>query len=149
MVLQARDRPPQTEPFTVTPETTPRRFLWRVLLSATRYTVPGALVSMVEHISTALVPVVIGLAIDRAIATGDTSRLWGWLGVLAAIGVARIVAARMSQQLGIHAAQRAQHQLRATLSRVVLHPSGASARQPDGAVVSLMTNDVTRVACSA
>ena len=89
---------------------------------------------------------VMGVAIDRALATGDVSELVVWIGVLVALYVALTAAARFTNRLNAYAIQWLAHRLRATLSTRVLHPGDGVARAPDGAVVSVMTNDVTRLA---
>ncbi|WP_378069548.1 ABC transporter transmembrane domain-containing protein [Actinoplanes subglobosus] len=90
--------------------------------------------------------VVMGLAIDRALATGDTGQLVLWLAVLVALYVLLTAAARLTNRLNAHVIQLLQHRLRATLSTGVLHPGGGAVRAPDAAVVSVMTNDVARLA---
>ena len=101
---------------------------------------------MLWQVGEALVPVVMGVAIDRALATGDAAQLGWWLVVLAGVFLMLSLAFRFAAQLAERATEAVQHRLRATLSRAVLHGDGAGARAPDGGVVSLMTNDVTRLA---
>lgn len=146
VLWQASAEPPDVEPFRVTPETTPRRFLFRVILSLKKLTIPAALLGIGWQVGEALVPVVMGAAIDRALATGDAAQLALWLLLLAAVFLALSLSFRFASQLTERATELAQHRLRATLSRGVLHADGAGARRPDGGVVSMMTNDVTRTA---
>ena len=132
-------------PFAVGPETTPGRFALRVIGSVRRSTVPATLLAIVWQVGEAAVPVVMGVAIDRALATGDAGQLGLWLGVLVALYVALTAAAGLSLRLTVSAVQLVAHRLRATLSARVLHPAGAAARAPGGEVVSVMTNDVGRL----
>ncbi|MGO2746877.1 ABC transporter transmembrane domain-containing protein [Microbacterium sp.] len=143
---QAPPDPPTVVPFAVTERMSPARFLLVVIFSVKRFTVPAAVLAVLWQVGEALVPVVMGLAIDRALATGDTRQLVLWLVVLAAVFVMLSLAFRFAAQLTARATEAVQHRLRATLSRAVLHRDGAAARAPDGGVVSLMTNDVTRLA---
>ncbi|MGB4780410.1 ABC transporter transmembrane domain-containing protein, partial [Microbacterium sp.] len=144
---QAPDAPPQAVPFPVTASTTPVRFQRMVLFSAKRYTVPAAVLSVGHQVGEALVPVIAGVAIDQAVAAGDPARLVWWLGVLAVVYVGLSMSARFAGRLTALATERVQHQLRSTLSRRVLHPDGTgSAPRPDGSVVSVMTNDIARIA---
>ena len=144
---QAPAAPPDLPSFGFEESTTPRRFLLRVLFSANRLTLPAAGCFIASQIGESLVPVVMGVAIDRALATGDVAELAVWLLVLALVFVVVAIGQRFSQQLVAVAQQRVQHRLRSTLSARVLHPTGQSgARGPDGGLVSLMTNDVLRVA---
>ena len=149
VLWQAPPTPPAAVLFGVDTATTPARFLMRVLLSARRYTIPAAILGILWQVGEALVPVVMGIAIDRALATGDMGQLMLWLAVLAGVFLMLSLAFRFAAQLVERAAQLVQHRLRATLSRAVLHADGAGARQPGGGVVSMMTNDVTRVASTA
>lgn len=143
---QAPPDPPAVEPFPVEPGTTPKRFLLRVIFSAKRLTLPAAVFATLQMVGSSLVPVLMGVAIDRALATGDPGRLVMWLVAIAVDFVVIATAGRFAQQLMFLAGQRVQHRLRASLSRTVLHPRVSERPQLDGAVVSLMTNDVMRVA---
>jgi ABC-type multidrug transport system fused ATPase/permease subunit len=87
-----------------------------------------------------------GLAIDRALATGDAGQLVLWLGALVALYIVLTVAAKFAVQLTAYAIQLLQHRLRSTLSTGVLHPVGGTVHAPSGGVVSVMTNDVGRLA---
>ncbi|MFE0155296.1 ABC transporter transmembrane domain-containing protein [Nonomuraea sp. NPDC059007] len=137
--------PAGARPFESGPGITPGRFLLRVIFSVRRVSVPAMLLAIVWQVGESAVPVVMGLAIDRALATGDGGQLVLWLGVLVALYVALTSAARFSLRLTAYAVQILQHRLRGTLSTGVLHPVGGTARAPDGGVVSVMTNDVARL----
>ncbi|MGV8839123.1 MAG: ABC transporter transmembrane domain-containing protein [Bauldia sp.] len=141
---QAAADPPTVQPFKVTG--TPGRFLLRVILSLPRVTIPAMLLAIVWQVGEAAVPVVMGVAIDRALATGDAGQLVLWLGVLVAVYLALTSAARLGNRLTVHALQLLQHRLRSTLSAEVLHPVGGGARAADDGIVSIMTNDVLRLA---
>lgn len=143
--LLAPAEPVGARPFESGPGTTPGRFLLRVIFSVRRISVPAMLLAIVWQVGESAVPVVMGLAIDRAVATGDEGQLVLWLGVLVALYVALTSAARLSLRLTAHAVQVLQHRLRGTLSTGVLHPVGGAARAPDGNVVSVMTSDVARL----
>ncbi|MCY1143601.1 ABC transporter ATP-binding protein [Actinoplanes sp. Pm04-4] len=137
--------PPDARPFEVRPGERPGRFVARVVFSLPRVTVPAMLLAIVWQVGESAVPVVMGLAIDRALATGDAGQLGRWLGALVALYVALTAAAGLSLRLTAYAVQVLQHRLRGTLSIGVLHRVGGAARAPDGGVVSVMTNDVTRL----
>ncbi|MEV8375654.1 ABC transporter ATP-binding protein [Kribbella sp. NPDC056861] len=117
-----------------------------MILSLRRITVPAALAATVWQVGEAAVPVVMGVAIDRALATGDAGQLVLWIGALVALYVVLTVAAKFATVLTAYAVQLLQHRLRSTLSTGVLHPAGGTAHAPDGGVVSVMTNDVGRLA---
>lgn len=146
VLWQAPTDPPDVQPFEAGSGTTAGRFLLRVILSVRRVSVPAALAAIVWQVGEAAVPVVTGLAIDRALATGDAGQLVLWLGALVATYVGLTVAAKFATQLTAYAIQLLQHRLRSTLSTRVLHPVGGNAHAPAGSVVSVMTNDVARLA---
>ncbi|MET9133105.1 ABC transporter transmembrane domain-containing protein [Streptomyces antibioticus] len=137
--------PLDARPFACGPGTTPGRFLLRVIFSVRRISVPAMLPAIVWQVGESAVPVVMGLAIDRAVATGDEGQLVLWLGVLVALYAALTSAARLSLRLTAHAGQVVQHRLRGTLSTGVLHPVGGTGRASGGDVFSVMTNDVARL----
>ncbi|MEV6172497.1 ABC transporter ATP-binding protein [Streptomyces sp. NPDC051954] len=145
MLWQAPTDPPEVQPFEAGSGTTAGRFLLRVILSVRRVSVPAALAAIVWQVGEAAVPVVMGLAIDRALATGNAGQLVLWLGALVALYIVLTVAAKFAVQLTAYAIQLVQHRLRSTLSTGVLHPVGGSVHAPGGGVVSVMTNDVARL----
>jgi ABC-type multidrug transport system fused ATPase/permease subunit len=146
VLWQVPAEPPDFRPFEVGAGTTPGHFLLRVIFSVKRVTVPAMLLAIVWQVGESAVPVVMGVAIDRALATGDAGQLVLWLGVLVALYIVLTVAARFANWLTAYAVQLLQHRLRSTLSIGVLHPVGGAARAPDGSIVSVMTSDVARLA---
>lgn len=146
VLWQARADPPPVAPFAITSAMTPRRFLARVVLSAWRLSLPAAVLAVAWQVGESLVPIVMGVAIDRALATGDAAQLALWLAALALVFLVLSLSYRFSAQLTALAIEQVQHRLRVTLSRTVLHPSDGGGGRPGGSVVSLMTNDVARLA---
>lgn len=146
---QARGEPPDLPPFEVGAGMRPGRFVARVILSLPQVTIPAMLLAIVWQVGESAVPVVMGVAIDRGLATGDAGQLGLWLGVLIALYVALTAAAGLSLRLTVSSVQLLQHRLRSTLSARVLHPVGAATRAPNGDVVSVMTNDVGRLSNAA
>jgi putative ABC transport system ATP-binding protein len=98
----------------------------------------------------ALVPVLIGLAIDRGVVDGDVPGLLLWLGVLAAVYVGLSVSFRFSARAGERAAVTAAHRLRAELVGRVLAPEGGAeeGRLP-GELTNIATEDAKRVGAVA
>ncbi|MFF9067308.1 ABC transporter transmembrane domain-containing protein [Streptomyces sp. NPDC014891] len=146
VLLQAPPEPVQAPDAEAGAGITPGRFLLRAILSVKRVTVPATLLAIVWQVGESAVPVVMGVAIDRALATGNAAQLALWLGVLTGLYIALTMAAKVTNRLTSYAVQLLQHRLRSTLSNAVLHPVGGEARPPDGSVVSVMTNDVARLA---
>ncbi len=142
---QAAPEPPDARPFETRASDTPGRFVVRVIFSIPRITVPAMLLAITWQVGESAVPVVMGLAIDRALAAGDAGQLLLWIGVLVVVYIVLTMAARFTGRLNVTALQLLQHRLRTTLSSRVLHPRHTTVRPPDGGVVSTMTNDVARV----
>jgi len=93
----------------------------------------------------ALVPVVIGVIIDRAVATGDIGRLAIWGGVLVALFAVLSHAYRFGSRLGVAALQLEMHQLRVEVSEHVLGPEGARTGLLPGETLSLATSDAETI----
>lgn len=133
------DRPP-----------TPHGLLLSVLTGRgrRRHVVLGTLGLMGHQVAEMLVPVVVGVTIDRAVVPGDIRALGGWLVVLLAL----FVALTLSWRLGLTGTTRAylgaEHDLRQRVVARVLDAHGGPARTP-GATLSLATSDATRVAGTA
>ncbi|MBN9792675.1 ABC transporter ATP-binding protein [Pseudonocardia sp. TMWB2A] len=144
--LQVPPDPLAVDPFTVDGRISARRFTARVATSAPKLTVPAAGLAVIQHTCTALVPVIMGLAIDRALRSGNFVQLTGWLLLLGANFVFLAVGTRFSAQLAARAVQMVEHRLRSTLSGTVLHPLDGRVRQANGSLLSTTTNDVTRLA---
>jgi putative ABC transport system ATP-binding protein len=106
----------------------------------------GALLLMAHQAAEALVPVVVGVIIDEAIATSDGARLAVALAVLAGLFVVLSIAFRLGFRLAVRAEERAAHELRVELAQRVLHPAGgAEAGRLPGELLSIATSDAQRV----
>lgn len=106
----------------------------------------GALLGSGHQIGEALVPVLIGVAIDQAVTDSDTGALLVCLGVLAVGYVALALSFRFGAMAGERAAARAEHTLRISLVRRILDPGGGAeeGRLP-GALANIATEDAKRV----
>ncbi|MGH3693990.1 MAG: ABC transporter ATP-binding protein [Pseudonocardiaceae bacterium] len=95
----------------------------------------------------AMVPVLVGVIIDRGIATGDAVALAGWLAVLAALFTVLSMGFRFGARLTARAQEAAGLDLRLTVTGRLLDPRGGAAtgRLP-GELLSIATADVSRVA---
>nr|WP_202462605.1 ABC transporter ATP-binding protein [Streptomyces sp. SID8374] len=94
----------------------------------------------------ALVPVLIGLIVDRAVVRPDGGALALWLVVLAVVYAMLSYGFRFGARAGERAAEQAAHQLRLDVVRRVLAPhGGAEAGRPPGALVNVATEDARRV----
>ncbi|GHF93049.1 multidrug ABC transporter ATP-binding protein [Amycolatopsis bullii] len=94
----------------------------------------------------ALVPVVIGVVIDQAVAGGSVGTLLVWLAVLGVLFAALSNSYRLGARFGERAAERAAHGLRIDIARRVLDPGGvADSGTLAGELVSIGTSDAKRV----
>jgi putative ABC transport system ATP-binding protein len=106
----------------------------------------GALLLMTHQVAEALVPVMVGVVIDRAVATGETNALLWSLGLLALLFVVLSNAFRIGYAIISRAGFVAEHELRVRLAQRVLDPAGgAAAGSMPGELLSIATSDAKRV----
>ncbi|WP_210571454.1 ABC transporter ATP-binding protein [Streptomyces sp. GESEQ-4] len=106
----------------------------------------GSLLGSGHQAGEALVPVLIGVVIDRAVTDSDTGALLRWLAVLAVVYTGLALSYRYGAWSGDRAAAQAEHDLRITLVRRVLHPrGGAEEGRLPGALANVATEDAKRV----
>ncbi|WP_239118026.1 ABC transporter transmembrane domain-containing protein, partial [Sphaerisporangium melleum] len=110
----------------------------------------GAVLGAAHQTGEALVPVLIGVVIDQAVAGGDAGALARGLAVLAVVYVGLSFGFRFGARAGERAAEQAAHTLRTRLVRRVLHPGGGAeqGRLP-GALATIATEDAKRVGAVA
>jgi putative ABC transport system ATP-binding protein len=126
--------------------TTGREVLRRSITGQRRSVALASLLTACHQGGEALVPVVIGVVIDQAVAGGSVGTLIFWLAVLAVLFAALSTSYRLGARFGERAAERAAHDLRLDVGRRVLHPGGgAEAGNLAGELVSIGTSDAKRV----
>ena len=94
----------------------------------------------------ALVPVLIGVIIDRAVGTGTTVALLAWLGVLGVVFACLTTFWRWGARHLVVAKQRETHQLRIEVVERVLDPRGQRTGMRAGEVLQVATSDAERAA---
>ncbi|MER5195153.1 ABC transporter ATP-binding protein [Streptomyces sp. NPDC002755] len=106
----------------------------------------GAALGCVHQLGEALVPVLIGVVIDQAVAGQDAGRLALWLAVLAVMYVALSWSFRLGARAGERGAEEAAHTLRLAIVRRVLDARGGAedGRLP-GELANVATEDAKRV----
>ncbi|WP_026918293.1 ABC transporter transmembrane domain-containing protein [Gordonia shandongensis] len=144
--FHAPERPPPHRPIRVDPDTTASRLVLRTVFADVRRTLPAGVLTVAHQIGEALVPVVMGLAIDRAVATGDWSATLRWIVVLAAVFAMLSIGYRFGSRIGYLGMNTVQHRLRTQVTDRILDPRGFRCRQPPGALLSIATADVQRLA---
>ena len=146
LFLQAPQRPRVADPVVYDDDPSPARFTWRVILGAKRFTLPGGGLLIVSNIAAAALPVIAGVAIDRGIAAGDLGQLLLWAAVLLLDVVVMSLTFRFGGRLGFFGMQTVQHRLRMQVTDRLLDPAGMKDRRLGGAMLSVATGDVFRLA---
>ncbi|WP_406153006.1 ABC transporter ATP-binding protein/permease [Streptomyces anulatus] len=98
-----------------------------------------------HQVAEALVPVLLGLVVDRAIGRNDPGALLGLLGALAALFAALILCWRTGSRLTTGVYAYGEHDLRLLATGRALHPRGMAARRPPGEVLTIATSDASNV----
>ncbi|MFE7483510.1 ABC transporter transmembrane domain-containing protein [Streptomyces sp. NPDC057552] len=123
-----------------------RGVLRRAVAGQRRDVVTGSLLGAAHQTGEALVPVLIGMIVDRAVVRPDGGALALWLVVLAVVYAMLSYGFRFGARAGERAAEQAAHALRLDVVRRVLAPhGGAEAGRPPGALVNVATEDARRV----
>ncbi|MGW1544831.1 ABC transporter ATP-binding protein [Streptomyces sp. NPDC002309] len=123
-----------------------RRVLWGAVGGQRRDVVLGALLGMGHQTGEALVPVLIGLAVERGVVAGDARGLLMWLGVLALVYIGLSYSFRFGARAGERASVTAAHLLRTRLvSRVLAPEGGAEEGRLPGELANTATEDAKRV----
>lgn len=123
------------------------RALARQVLAQQRRRAGLASVLFVSHqIGEILVPVVAGLAIDRAVVNGDGGALVRWLVLLALVFAVLSTSWRWADRLLTQAVEDAAHRLRLRLAARLLCDGGTARPMTPGEAVSLATDDAAGAA---
>jgi putative ABC transport system ATP-binding protein len=117
-----------------------------ILRRNARRLVPGTLLLSLHQLCEAAVPLVIGLAVDRAVATGSVPAIVLWVGVLAGLFLILTTAYRQGARLVTTAIAHEGHHLRVALSRTLLDPRGVRTEHETGALLSISSSDVDSAA---
>ena len=108
-----------------------------------RDVVGSALLAVGHQLSEAAVPVVVGVALDRAIGTGDGSALGLWLAVVAGVFVVLASCGAIAYWLMDRARLRAGRDVRVRVAARVLDPAGGAPGRP-GEQIGLASSDADR-----
>ena len=106
----------------------------------------GVLLLAGHQAAEALVPVLIGVIIDRAVGTGAVAPLLIWVAVLGALFASLTAAWRFGARHLVVAMQREMHQLRIEVVTRVLDPRGQRTGMRAGEVLQVATSDAERAA---
>ena len=127
------------------PGGTGRHVLRDVVAGERRDIAVGCALGAVHQICEALIPVLIGFIVDRAVVHPDGASLARWALVLAVVYVFLSGGFQLGARAGERAVERAGHTLRMRLVRRLLAPyGGAATGRPPGSLVSVATEDARR-----
>lgn len=99
-----------------------------------------------HQVAEALVPVVIGAVIDRAVATSDAAALGTWILVLGILFTGLLLSWRFAARISDSVTEHGAHRLRMDIARRSLDPHGMNPRRMPGEVYSIATSDAGSVA---
>ncbi|MQW75260.1 ATP-binding cassette domain-containing protein [Nocardioides sp. dk4132] len=126
--------------------TTPGALLRRTVCRHARTLAGASALVTVWQVAELMVPVLIGVVIDRAVVTGDGWQMLLWAGVFALHFVVLSLSYRFGARMGNRALHTESHALRTEVSAHVLSGRGARADRLPGDVVSIATADAEMVA---
>nr|EJI96257.1 ABC transporter transmembrane region family protein [Rhodococcus sp. JVH1] len=99
-----------------------------------------------HQVAETLVPISIGVIVDRAVATGDVFALAVWLCALALLFLVLTAAWRFGARFIVVAMQNEAHQLRMEVAHRILDPRGVRTDLRAGELLSVSTSDADRAA---
>ncbi|MFI1396050.1 ABC transporter ATP-binding protein [Streptomyces sp. NPDC020681] len=123
-----------------------RDVLRRAIRGQRRDVALGSVLGAGHQAGEALVPVVIGYVIDRAVSRGDGGQLLLWIAALAVAYLGLSFSFRFGARAGERASEVAAHELRTEVVERILDPAGGAddGRLP-GALTNIATEDARRV----
>lgn len=93
-----------------------------------------------------MIPVLIGVVVDRAIGRSDVRELVLWLAVLGALFIALILSWRYGARSLTAVSTRGEHDLRLRAVRRVMHPHGMRTSRATGETLTITSSDTAAVA---
>jgi putative ABC transport system ATP-binding protein len=128
------------------PPLTPGALVRQTLLRQRRRLAGAIALITLWQVCEAGVPILIGVVIDRAVASGEVDRLLLWGAVLCLHFTVLSLGYRFGSRIGFRAFQEESHRLRTGVSGRVLSPGGARLDRLPGDVLAVATGDAETVA---
>ncbi|MFC4066607.1 ABC transporter ATP-binding protein [Actinoplanes subglobosus] len=101
----------------------------------------GTALSGIYQLSAAFVPIMIGVIVDRAVATGDVIALLAWTAVLGLVYLVHVVSYRFAARRLQRAIVEESHRLRVEIAARILHPRGVRTDRHAGDLLTVSTSD--------
>lgn len=118
----------------------------KVALSQRPWSFVASAAMAVVFVSNGVTPVVVGRAVDDAVATSSLDRLWFWIGVLGCVFVVAIAANWTARLMLIRSQQLVSHDLRTLVTDRIGDPRGFAGRdRTAGGLLSVASADTNRV----
>ncbi|MEY8209331.1 ABC transporter transmembrane domain-containing protein [Corynebacterium sp. MNWGS58] len=129
------------------PAPSERFWLLKTIFLYHRLTIPAAVATVIMFLCTGLTPVIVGRAIDDAVASGELPALLWWLAVLAATFVVHAMCGWFGRKYLALAMLRTGHSLRMAVTDRIAHPRGLGGqRRTAGELLSIASSDTQRIA---
>ncbi len=123
----------------------PRHLVFRTIAASPGLASGAAALMIVQQVAEFTVPVLLGLAIDKGIATGDVQRTAFWACLLVADFLVLVIAQLGGSRLGLRAVESTQHRLRLALVERLLAPTGLKRTRSVGELLAITGSDITRL----
>ena len=124
----------------------PWRFLWWTIKGQWRTIALGMLFGVIWMTCSAVVPAVIGKAIDEGVTARDSGALWRWAGVLFVVGVLQAVSGIIRHRYAVTNWLTAAYRVVQLVTRQATHLGATlSKRVATGEVVAIGTNDLSHI----
>jgi ABC-type multidrug transport system fused ATPase/permease subunit len=124
----------------------PGRYLWWLAKGQWRTLAMGMLFGIVWMSTQAVMPFVLGRAIDRGVAARDSDALLAWAGLLLAIGLVQAASGIMRHRFAVTNWLTAAYRTVQLVGRQAVHLGGTLPRKVStGEVVAIGTNDLSHV----
>lgn len=123
-----------------------RGWTLKVALSQRPWSYIASIGMAISFVCNGLTPVVVGRAVDDAIATQDLQRLWFWIGMLATLFITAIGINWVARYMMVRSQQLVSHDLRTMVTDRIQDPRGFKGRdRTAGGLLSVASSDTQRV----
>ncbi|HEX6874597.1 MAG TPA: ABC transporter ATP-binding protein [Nocardioidaceae bacterium] len=124
----------------------PLRFLWWLVLGQWHTMLAGMAFGIVWMVAQAVMPAVIGLAIDQGVAGRDTAALLRWTGVMLGVGLVQAFAGIMRHRFAVTNWLTTAYRTVQLVARHAVHLGATLPRKvATGEVVAIGTNDLSHL----